>query len=224
MERSPRGTKSRICRRKFDASTQPPVCEFSLITACAKSLATAISHASRPFSFDFPHRFQLCWRSQLAAPEKSKCSSKKSQSYLRLYHSQRSPSFICFFTNLTSSRLPSPRYFYFLSLALGLFRTPPTSPLSRKRSRPMVIRLPPRGIRPSRPLSTPTGREKTPTLSSKLRFGFYGLRNLFTCISVRVTALSHFFRTRLRPAAATTFGIVTSSKSFFSPIPLIPAT
>src|SRR5256885_5373399 len=154
----------------------------------------------------------------------SKCSPKKSLSYLRLYHSQRSPSFICFFTNLTSSRLPSPRYFYFLSLALGLFRTPPTSPLSRKRSRPTVIRLPPRGIRPSQPSSTPTGREKTPTLRSKLRFGFYGLRKLFICISARVTTRSHFSRTRLRPAAAIICGIAPSSKSFLSRVPLIPAT
>ena len=162
--------------------------------------------------------------SAAAGAGESKWWSKKSLSYLQLYHSRRSLSFTCFFINLISSRLPSPRFFCFLSLALGLFRTPPTSPLSRKRSRPMVIRLPPRGIRPSRPLSTPTGREKTPTLNSKLRFGCYGLRKLFTCISVRVTAPSHFFRTRLRPAAATTFGIATSSKSFFSRIPLIPAT
>src|SRR2546429_8195260 len=129
-----------------------------------------------------------------AGAGESKCSSKKSQSYLPLYHSRRSLSFTCFFINLISSRLPSSHYFYFLSLALGLFRTPPTSPLSRKRSRPMVIRLPPRGIRPSRPPSTPTGREKTPTLSSRLGFGFFGVRGIFSCHSHCVYSPPPFFR------------------------------
>src|SRR6266481_1454893 len=121
MERSPRGTKGRIYRRKFDASTQPPVCEFSLITACAKSLATAISYASRPVFLRFSAPFPVMLASVAGGAGESKCLSKKSLSYLWLYHSERLPSFICFFTNLTSCRLPSSHYFYFLSLALGLF-------------------------------------------------------------------------------------------------------